>query len=276
MALHSYSGMWMPHDPAKQDLMPTMQTAAPPANWAAADLDDQGWTRMNGPFFASHHGHAYCKEVDDAGYTYFESTTPSLSAICLRGKFRVADVAAAGDMKLSVAYRGGVVVYVNGQEIARANIPDAEKGKGIEALAEDYPREAFVKDDGKIISWGFGDPAKCQAQLRQRIRRLSDVTVPAKVLRKGVNVLAIEAHRVAYHEALKGSNERGKGYELNWCPVGVTNIELRGAGAAANVARPAGMQVWNGEADQRTKATDYGDPCEPLRAIRLTGAKWVL
>jgi hypothetical protein len=274
LLLHAYSGVWMVQEAAK-DLMPTMESAAPPANWVAPDFDDQAWARLPGPFFPSHRGHAYCKEVDDAGYLYFEGTYPSLATICLRGKFMVADPATAGDMKLSVAYRGGVVVHLNGQEIARANVPEAEKAKGIEALAEDYPQEAFVKEDGKLISWGFGDPPKCYAQLQKRIRKLNDVTVPARLLRKGVNVLAIEAHRASYHESIHSMGRGAKGYDINWCTVGVTRVELTaaGTGVTPNAVRPAGVQVWNQDSDRRTKATDYGDPCERLRPIRLVAAR---
>jgi hypothetical protein len=264
-----------------KDLMPAMESAAPPSDWTTPDFDDQAWTRLPGPFFPSHHGHAYCKEVEDAGYLFFEGTYPTLAAICLRGRFLVADPARVrgagdgrGDLKLSLAYRGGVVAYLNGQEIARAGIPEAEKAKGIEALAEDYPREAFVKPDGKLISWGFGDPVKCHAQLQKRIRKLTDVAVPARLLRKGVNVLAIEAHRAPYHESIHGQGRGSKGYDINWVTVGITRVELAaGPGVTPNVARPAGLQVWNQDTGARTKATDYGDPCEPLRPIRLVGAR---
>ncbi|KKL87586.1 hypothetical protein LCGC14_1933230, partial [marine sediment metagenome] len=274
---YAYGGVWVPIQGTRKRLTPTIDSAAPPADWAAPDFDDRPWTRSPGPFFPAHRGHAYCKEVNDAGYTYFEGTYPSLAVICLRGKFMVTDRAKAGDLKLSLAYRGGVVVYLNGREIARANIPETQKARGIEALAEDYPREVFVKENGKVISWGFGDPKKYHAKLQQRIRRLDDVALPARLLRKGVNVLAIEAHRAAYHEAIRGTSAsgRGKGYLINWTTVGVTNVELTGAGrgVTANVARPQGMQVWNQDPEQRVVASDYGDPCEPLGPIQLTGAR---
>ena len=276
--LYSYGGVWVvPSGKKSSWVLPTLKSAAPARNWTASDFDDRMWTRVRGPFFASHHGHAYCKEVEGAGYVNFERISPTLAAMCVRGKFMVGDPAKAGDLKLSVAYRGGVVVYVNGQEIARASIPDAEKGRGIEAIAEDYPKEVFVKADGKIISWGYGDPRTCHAQLQKRIRKLDDVTVPAKLLRKGVNVLAIAAHRAPYHESIvgRGRGGRGKGYVINWCTVGITDIRLTatGPGVTANVGRPAGLQVWNQDTDIRTSGSAYGDPCERLRPIRLVGAR---
>ncbi len=278
LGLHAYFGVWQPTEGSK-GLAPTIDTAAPPADWTSPDFDDSAWTRARGPFFPTQRAHAYCPEVDDAGYMNYEGTYPSLAAICLRGKFLVTDprlLAADGRLKLSLAYRGGVVVYLNGREIARANVPQPEKDKGIEALAEDYPREVFVKEDGKVISWGFGDPTKYHAQLQKRIRRISDVTVPGSLLRKGVNVLAVEAHRAPYDEAIHGTGGYGgKGYVINWVTVGVMSVELTGGGPGVtpNVSRPAGLQVWNQEAEQRVKATDYGDPCEPLRPIRLAGAR---
>ena len=274
LGFHAYGGIWVLLEGAK-DISPMIESAAPSSGWAAADFDDQSWARSTGPFFPTNRGHAYCKEVDDAGFLGFEGTHPTLAAVCIRGKFAVADPAAVGDMKLALAYRGGVVVYLNGEEIARANIPDDQKAKGLEALAEDYPREVFVKEDGKLISWGFGDPTKYYAQLQKRIRRLDGVTVPARLLRKGVNVLAVEAHRSPYHESVFGAVTRGRGYEINWCTVGVMRVELTvaGAGAQANVARPAGLSVWNQDTGKRVNPADYGDPCEPLRPIRLVGAR---
>ena len=190
--LYSYGGVWVVPGKKKSNwIRPTTRSAAPAANWTASDFDDLAWARLRGPFFASHHGHAYCKQVEGAGYVGFERISPTLAAMCVRGKFMVADPGKVGEMKLSLGYRGGVVVYLNGREIARASIPDVEKGKGIEAIAQDYPKEVFVKPDGKIISWGWGDPVKCYAQLQKRIRKLNDVTLPANLLRKGVNVLAM-------------------------------------------------------------------------------------
>lgn len=277
--MFGYGGVWVVPDSSKKNdsLTPTIDSPAPPADWMAPDFDDRAWSRLPGPFFPTLHVHAYCPQVEDAGYLNFEEISPELAAICVRGRFMVSDPATAGDLKLSVAFRGGVVAYLNGQEIGRANIPESEESRGLEAIAEDYPQEVFVKPDGKPISWGFGDPGKFHPALQKRIRRLADVTVPARLLRKGVNVLAVEAHRAPYHESLSGVSEsgRGKGYNINWCTVGITRIELTGGGAgvAPNAARPAGLEAWNQPSELRPKATDCGDPCEPLRPVRLVAAR---
>jgi hypothetical protein len=274
LGLNAYGGVWVAAEGSK-DLSPSVRSPAPPGDWTAADFDDAAWPRLAGPFFPSHRGHAYCKEVEDAGYLYFESTDPKMAVLCLRGKFSVTDPAAAGEMRLAVAYRGGMAVYLNGREIARANIPQAEKDRGIEAVADDYPNEAFVKPDGQPISWGFGDPQRCVTQLKSRVRRLEGVVLPANLLRKGVNVLALEAHRAPYAQCLDGKTDRGKGYVINWVPMGVTEVKLTagGSGVTPNVGRPAGLNVWTPETGVRVRPTDCGDPCEASRPLRLSGAR---
>ena len=264
---NGYGGVWVLPDATNR--LPAAGEK-PPANWAAADFDDQNWSRSAGPFFKGGRW-AWTEEASGAGFCGWEGTSPSLAGICLRGKFNVADPAKAADLKLSLAYRGGVIVYLNGQEIARASMADSEKAKGIDALAEDYAKDVFVTEDGKVI----GDVHKCFAQLQNRIRRISDVVVPAKLLRAGPNVLAIEVHRAPFNEAAYGSTGRGKGYLIDWCTVGLPHIELTapGGGASPNLARPAGVQAWSQDPQVRVKASEYGDPCEPLSPIKVIGAR---
>ncbi len=74
--------------------------------------------------------------------------------ISVRGRFRVTDLAAAKGLRLNVEYRGGIVVYTNGHEIARGHLP----AKGIpEELAHDCPRETFFDARGKLIETDHGE-----------------------------------------------------------------------------------------------------------------------
>jgi hypothetical protein len=125
-------------------------TSSPPvaAGWEQPDFDDASWARFR-------LARKRAAEVD-WGFWQFSAMPPTVSRQALRGKFRVEDPAAAKDLKLSLAYRGGVVVYLNGKEIARGHLP---KGAlGADALAEDYPPEAFEKPEGGPIRTSFHEP----------------------------------------------------------------------------------------------------------------------
>ena len=116
-----------------------------------------------------------------------ESHSPYVAELYLRSRFEVTDPAAVKDLKVSATYHGGIIVYVNGKEITRANV------KSGAAVAEVYPARAFVTETDQLIPGRGAD--KEATGLRDR--RITDVEVPASALKqeKRVNVLAIEAIR---------------------------------------------------------------------------------
>ena len=105
------------------------ETPAPPAGWMEPDFDDSGWLRTM--------AQGGCQ-------------TPYLARQCLRGKFLVEDPAQVSDLRLSVGYHGGVVVYLNGQELARRHLPAQSLGEA--TLADGYPLEAFVQPGGDLLA----------------------------------------------------------------------------------------------------------------------------
>ena len=222
-------------------------TPPPPADWTSPDFDDTAWARFPGMFNVS------------PSYHVLAVKSPFMALECMRGKFTVTDPAKAGKMTLSAVYRGGIVVHLNGAEIARGHLP---AGGGPEQLAEAYP---FEKHDPKTPE--------------TKHRRLTDVKVPAGLLRKGVNVLAVEAHRAAYDERDVQWDPK-KRPSLDWGSCGVVSVRLTspegegasGAGGVApNVSRPRGLQVWNSDAMLVDTDLDWGDPNEPLRPVRIVG-----
>ncbi|MHC4915460.1 MAG: glycoside hydrolase domain-containing protein [Planctomycetota bacterium] len=232
-------------------------SAPPPANWATTEFDDSSWARTRGPLPAA---------------------SGEMSLICLRGRFRVDNPPAAGNLKLALEVLGGAVVYVNGKEIARQGMPDGETK--LDTPAVDYPEKAYLDPDGFLYRNSWGDPAKYKDRLRCRVRELRDLAVPASALRKGVNVLAVEIHRAPVSPLLLTKKTRdaareawrGRGHYW-WSRLGFRSLSLTGGGAAPNVSRPAGLKVWNHPVPQRVRVVDYGDPNEPLRPVTLSGAR---
>jgi hypothetical protein len=218
----------------------------PPAKWQERDFDDGEWTRQIGPM-----GLAYA----------------SLSTICLRGKFEVVDPVKVRAMELRLAYHGGAVAYLNGTEVGRGNLPAGKLTP--ETLAEDYPLDAYVNAQGHLMNPSSGcftfvnldatefaarnKDADLQSRYKLRTRELT-VKIPLPLLRKGVNVLAVEIHRAPAHEAMFARvSTKEMGYNLNdqrtfwWNRADVQQIRLAAqaepGSLIAGIGPPAGIHL---------------------------------
>jgi len=257
------------YDPRTRTPFPMHASPPPPPDWPQPAFDDSAWARAMGPFAAGAWVKRYTK--------HWRSGSPAgISAICVRGTFTVKDPAAVKDLRLSVRYRGGVVIFINGRELTRAHLP-----KGLitfDTLAEPYADEAYTRPDGKLLNEG-GDRTAFPDRYARRIRSLTDVAVPAEMLRTGVNILAVEVHRAHVNEVrltAKFAKVSWRGPPSCWATAGLLRVDLTaGAGSpiVPNLTRPRGLQVWNRMAIRRAAVTDYGDPNGPLRPIRLVGAR---
>jgi hypothetical protein len=237
-------------------------TADLPAKWTDIEFDDSLWPRTAG---------ARMPELAFLGGEGEVNTVEALlkvGVLALRGKFNVTDPAAA--LQFSLKYRGGVLVYLNGQEVARGGLPPGP----VEASApgEPYPVEAFVDANGKLLPYPSRAKDADRARVASRDRVLGPIEL--KGLRKGTNILAIELHRSDYHSSAAGFR-KGAGLKAPWTPCALVDVSLRAesGGVDSNTRRPVGVQVWNQDSNDRTSAQDYGDPNEPLRPILLTGAR---
>jgi hypothetical protein len=239
------------------------ETAAVPPNWKEAEFDDSDWVR---------------------GTAARACRTPYLERLYVRGKFEVADPAKVKDLVLSVDYHGGAVVYVNGQEVARKNL-----GSGA-ALAEEYPLEAFVGEDGKLLSlrgdeslWTKKPSAEALKRIRGRVRTLT-VAIPAKLLRRGLNAVAIELVRAPYHKVVTeqlvanvnhNPNNQVKMPDLSWNTCEIKRVQLVAAakdGLTPRAMRSEGFELWNSDPVAMDYDLDQGE-AGPLQPIRLTGAR---
>jgi hypothetical protein len=194
------------------------RTAAAPDDWAQPEFDDENWCR--GPVTLA-----------------LESALGA--RLCLRGKFTVTDPGAVRGLRLSAAYRGGIIVYVNGVEVHRDHLAD-----------------------GAALADGPGGEE----------RALSDLPIPEGRLRPGLNVIGIEIARAPYPET--GGEPGEDVYDLNTCEI--TRARLTAddpSGLVPNASRPAGRQVWNADTMATDLNLDFGDQAEPLRPVRIVGAR---
>ncbi len=255
---------------ARAPVMPPDQprTPLPPEDWMKADFDDAGWWRDPGPFFAGPRKRVGSLMLMAAHSSRYGCNQPEpLALLCARGKFTVADPAAVTSLTLSAEFRGGIRIYINGEELVRKHLPGGEIG--FETLAEGYPLEVYGQPGG----WGYdrgADKGPAMEACERRIRKIENLEIPPDKLRRGTNVVALEIHRAPIHpESLK---MRGGSI---WNHAGLNSITLAGTGAGLvpNVTRPAGVQVWNANTIESVFDTDYGDPHEPLRPLSIAAAR---
>jgi hypothetical protein len=250
------------------------ETEPAPADWRKADFDDSEWFR---------------------GTALRAIKSPWLSRLCLRGKFQVTDPALVKDLALEVDFHGGIVVYVNGQELCRRHLPAGEITH--DTPAESYPREAFADEQGKMLFPGnirWHDPAggdfwkdkvvspEATRRMGLQKRSIQNVSIPATMLRRGVNVLAVEIIRSPYDQAVEDARRSFKaGHEQYAYQVFFATCELErlrltagsDVGLVPNARRAAGFQLWNSAVAATDFDQDFGDPCEKLRPISLLGSR---
>lgn len=248
------------------------QSPLPPAGWMKPEFDDTVWPRQRAPV-----------ELPPAwrGRNTSLHSATCCSILFLRWKFAVENPAAAQDLTLSVEYVGGLAVYVNGQELARAHLPAGELKP--DTLAERYPDDLYVLEGNRMLQQPYpGEAIKKELlpAFERRYRRLEGVAVPARLLRKGANLLAMAIHRAPTNEAVLAAQRTREGGMYTspgiWAYTALRSINLAsasGAGVVQNTRRPEGVQVWNVAPFDTLTAFDYGEPSEALKPIAIHAAR---
>jgi hypothetical protein len=238
----------------------------PPTNWADPAFDDALWPRTGWPQPTLWNR----KDMANAGAIGFGRCNYPYDPVLVvtRATFEVKDPGKVRACAFSLDFWGGAVVYVNGQELTRAYL--ATGAANLDQVADDYAPEAFWARNGKLLKH---DDEKSADRLALRVRRLREVAIPPKLLRKGINVVAVEVHAAPIQglDAL-AKLINGGGEPVAWPPMGVLQARLTVAPAGVatpNTQRPHGVQIWNCEATQGVGAYDYGNPAEPLRPIKI-------
>ncbi|MHC4917218.1 MAG: glycoside hydrolase domain-containing protein [Planctomycetota bacterium] len=248
----------------KDDLR--VASPGPSEGWTAPDFDDRAWGRGQGLLGPAGASRDYGYFGNDRGMPY------TLALTCLRGRLHVENPGAVRGLTLSLAYRGGAVVYVNGKEVARAHLPEGKLEP--ETPAEAYPESAFVYAPGKLLQAHGSHFKTHRAKMDLRIRRLESVKIDGALLRKGLNVVAVEIHRAPYFAKamrMRSSGRLGRG---KWSPCGPVSVALSAAGGVSAAKKTsAAVRVWNVSTLTRLTGGENPDCMSPLEPIRIVAAR---
>jgi len=266
----------------------------PAADWMKPDFDDSQWGRSRGPV-----GNAIGYDLfGSGGSLYAPNSVAKTLFICMRGRYRVTDPSRAKGLTLSLDYRGGAVVYVNGREVKRQHLPAGPLT--IETPAEAYPKEAYLWPDDidtptagrRRARWPKGPklldemrsanhPQAVKDRYALRARRL-EVLIPSDVLVTGVNVLAVAIHRAPLNDVyvttpMGGFRNSNSAWPNPWPHCRLERLHLTappGAAAEPNTGATTGFVAWTEPATAKKMTVAASpDPLEAVRPMRIVGAR---
>lgn len=243
---------------------------APPPEWVQPAYRDEDWSRHRRvPYFLREQKSAYLR-------TWFEVKDPS------------------SPIHLNLRFRGGIKVYLNGQEIANAHI---KEGK-----AEAYPLEAYTllgdekvsknqkwswvrnlspkfenmredkKHKGWRLCWGgisMQKPA-WERLLKLRNRKVTNLQLPGKNLMKGKNLLAIEIHRPDLHPQCRTGHG---GATFTHHELQSLEMKADPKSVPSTMQRPKGTVLWADDIHHRVFNRDFLPALSPTGALDMLGAR---
>jgi hypothetical protein len=277
------------------ELLRWLETDLPPADWMQPSFDDADWVRQRSLFKAG-------RQVTAAFYrARFRVPDPEAArglrldavyrggirvflngAELLRGHlspdgaaerypaaaYHLLDGEFLASMYEQTGYRSKYWQKVNGRVLA-PEFPDAfEK---IRPLYTDRNRRIEHKEF-RLPGHSCTVNRKGWARIQGLRDRRASAAVPARLLKKGENVLAVEV-RAAPPHLLATQWEKAYLRNCTWRHVGLEAVALRGQGVPSALERRAGVQVWAADIHRRLAAPDFGGASGDRRAARIVPAR---
>ena len=252
LGLDPAKGDWQDHvllaRRGAREFMPT-PGPFPPAGWATVAFDDSSWVREWHVF----QGGPAAQITDEILGQFDESVDLRLQAAFYRGRFVLGDPQQQGPLSVRVVYSGGARLFVNGTEIARGDLAKGELTP--EAAADDYAADAYRPGGAALVR-----------------RTLGPVPVPAALLQKGVNVLALEVRASDVHPVVLNNpiQPNWGGPRRPFPHARLFEVSLTGAAAPAPAGAP---QVWVEDVHRRVETTDRQPAGEGAGTVRFVGAR---
>ncbi len=265
--------------------------ADPPVGWEATDFDDSAWPVQRAPVCT---GPALLED-------HFWDQPQDVRRLVGRIRFDVPDPAAVKRISLSVTYRGGAMVYLNGEEVARKHL--AAGALKPDDYAEGYPKGAYMpadENEGKVAgkrthyglwsnaiieSWHGRNTkwkdtpeilAVAEKVYNLRNRTTGPVEIPGNRLRKGANVLAIEVRQAAIAPVAHSWTQYPNAHATTWWGhLWVEDLSLvaEPEGSVRPVSRPSGVQLWGEDIHRWVFNADFLEPGVKARPVEIVAAR---
>lgn len=142
-------------------------------------------------------------------------------------------------------------------------------------------KRAIIEENGKVFlpqatRRGGHISKKGFERLKQlRDRRLGPVTIPAKLLRKGNNSIAIEIRSADLNPVVATRGWNCGETHVHWSHCRLIDIAIHASSAQApsSLTRPKGVQVWVEDPNRRCFSDDFGDENGKTGTLRFVGAR---
>jgi hypothetical protein len=175
--------------------------------------------------------------------------------IAMRRKFVVHDKSEIEKCMFSITCRGGYVLYLNGKEVSRGDMPKGTIRYNTSSTHE-YPIEAFREmrkngKPGKFLDWWKHKHTKYHPQWALREKRMPSIEIPLKLIRNGVNILALGLHRSDYPAfAAKFPKTRRNAYGLGFAAIGVSELSFTAYASPDSITggsnrHTGNIYIWN-------------------------------
>ncbi|WP_052331323.1 CotH kinase family protein [Lewinella cohaerens] len=225
------------------------------ADWVNLNFDDTAWLTGNG-------GIGYGDDDDQT------TITPTLSCF-MRLRFEITDLDVVKQALLQFDYDDGIVIYLNGQEVARRNVA----GSGIPAFNQ------TAIDDREALLYQGGEPEHVLIG-GQRL---------TTILNEGDNVLAVQVHnkdetssdlsaRVWLHAGISNNRRDYRPTTGIFSPPAFSSTNLPLVVINTNEEIPdepkvlGNMQIIHNGSDQRNYLGDSGNEYNGFIGIEIRGS----
>lgn len=271
----------------------TLKTPFPPTDWMKADFVDGDWARQLSLFRTDY------------------KLVPQIRAGYYRTRFQIDDPSKIPLLKLAAEYRGGIRVFLNGEEIGRKHMPKGPVTE--ETYAELYPLETYLLHEGEYpknwkrhrkirgkfllapelsgpwetlgirvnpkSKWRTPTNGVCLnrtaydriTELRQR--KIA-IDIPGAKLKKGENILAVEVRASLIHHLGVQFEEVYK-RNATWSHGGLQGISLLDPSrkTATTMKRQPGVQVWVEDIHRRMYNKEFCEVSQTANVARIAGAR---